>query len=144
MLLNVLVAYSFLLLVVLHCMDVQQFLNPSSVDRHLDCFLFGVIINKAGTHICLQFFIRKHIFIFIRKIPRVGLLGCIINVCLTLEETTILLSKMALQLCIQQCMGFPIALYPRQNLALSAFFLFNFSHSSRYIVNTLLKLAFTQ
>lgn len=46
--------HSFLLLSVIHDVDVPQF-NHSPMEGHLGCFQFGAVINKPAMKICVVF-----------------------------------------------------------------------------------------
>lgn len=64
-------------------MDVTLFIH-SLVDEHL-LFLVGAIIIKLDMHVQLC---RGHVFISLRYIPRRGIAGSKVDVCLSLQEIT--------------------------------------------------------
>ena len=62
-----------------HCMDLFIY---SPVDRQLSCFQFGPIINKTVMNVRIQtLFIC--IFFHVSWVPRSGIVGHLINLCLS-------------------------------------------------------------
>ena len=54
------------------------------VEEHLDYVQFLFIINRTGIHICVKVLFEHKISFLLSKCLGVGLLGYILNVCLTL------------------------------------------------------------
>ena len=63
-------------------MDIPHF-KIHLVNRHLDCFYFGAIMNNATTNICVQISAWMYVFISLRHIPGNGIGGSYGNLCLT-------------------------------------------------------------
>ena len=54
------------------CMDVPQGIYPPLVDRHLDCFQFGGVMNLYT----INFYIHVYVYFFRGWIPISGIAGC--------------------------------------------------------------------
>ena len=67
----------------------------SLVDGHVGCLLFLAIITNVAMNICVQVFVWVYIFISSKYIPRNGIAGHIVTLCLTFWGTAKLFSKAA-------------------------------------------------
>ena len=55
----------------------------SLVDGHVGCLLFLAIITNVAMNICVQVFVWVYIFISSKYIPRNGIAGHMVTLCLT-------------------------------------------------------------
>ena len=78
---------SFLLLEILHCVVHPSLSIHSPTDEHLACLHFLAIANNAVMTICRQVFLWTYVFM--------ELLRNMVKLCMTLEGTTRLSSKLA-------------------------------------------------
>ena len=80
-------------------MDVPQFIH-SPMEGHLSSFQFLTIMNKAALNIYVQVFCERTFSNQVGKYPRARFLDCMERLCLALQETAKLSSKVTVSLCI--------------------------------------------
>lgn len=62
----------------------HSLLIHSSVEGLLGCFQLGAIMNKAATNSCISCCVNITFSLLLGKYLGIELLGCMVNVCLTL------------------------------------------------------------
>ena len=80
-------------------MDAAQFVSALTSSRTLDCLQFFSDHEKKNC--CHALFLCGHTFSLLRnKYIGVGVWGCMVSICLALQETGKLFSKVAARLCL--------------------------------------------
>lgn len=70
------------------------------VEGHLSCFQCLAIMNKSARNIGVQVFVQNKFSIHVGKFPGLGMLDHMGSVCLTLQETGKIFSKVVVIFCI--------------------------------------------
>lgn len=129
--------------VVFHGQNVLQFFNCSSVEGHWFFSIWGLLKIKLLGSFVYKFLCECKTLISPDKCPRVKLLGLVISACLTLEETAVFFSSVAVLFHIslhQQYINDSVSSNPCLHLVLSLFILAFLIDVQWYLI--VVKLAF--